>query len=282
MNRNKVVYYLNVSVNTLVLILITLYFILPYFWVFNASLRRNPSLEIRFDEEFTLENFVKVINRPDTFRWFINSFIVSMTAMALTLSLSFPPAYLMARYEFKGKNAIIFLFILGMSIPVSAIMVPIYSMARVLRLTNSLLGLSLILAFRSIPMGIWLLKEFIKGIPIEMEEAALVDGATITQILVRVVLPLTAPGLAAIGLMTFTSSWGDFVMNLILITRDDLRTVALGIYYASLETTGWGYATINYGVLAAITVFYVLPSILLYFIMQKYLVRGIMIGALKM
>ena len=146
----------------------------------------------------------------------------------------------MARYEFRGKHAILLLFILGMSVPISVIMIPIYSFARALRLTNSLLGLSLFLAFRSLPMAIWLLKEFIKGIPLELEEAAFVDGAGLLRTMMIVILPLTTPGLAVIGLMAFTSSWGDFVMNLILITGDDLRTIALGIYYASLEATGWG------------------------------------------
>ena len=80
----------------------------------------------------------------------------------------------MARYEFRGKHAILLLFILGMSVPISVIMIPIYSFARALRLTNSLFGLSLFLAFRSLPMAIWLLKEFIKGIPLELEEAAFV------------------------------------------------------------------------------------------------------------
>jgi len=281
MNRKKVIELINVAVNSLILIIITLYFILPYSWVLTAAFRENPGLELEF-KGFTLENFVKLFHRSDVPLWFRNSLIVALSVVALVIILSFPPAYLMARYEFRGKHAILLLFILGMSVPISVIMIPIYSFARVLRLTNSLFGLSLFLAFRSLPMAIWLLKEFIKGIPLELEEAAFVDGAGLLRTMMIVTLPLTAPGLAVIGLMAFASSWGDFVMNLILITRDDLRTIALGIYYASLEATGWGYATINYGLLSAIAIIYVIPTFVLYILMQKYLVKGMVIGAVKM
>lgn len=270
---------ISVLLNNLVLIVIAIYFLAPLTWLVTSAFRENPSLWVEF-KGFTLSNFPKVFT-GDTLMWVRNSLFIALVTALISVSFSFLAAYPFARFEFRCKTPLLFMLVLSMTIPLSAVMLPTYSLAKFLHLQNTLIGVALVIAARQIPMGIWVTKEFISSIPVELEEAAWVDGANWFSTIVRIVFPLCGPGLAVIGLMSFVAGWGDFTTNLILISSERLYPISLGIYKASLEATSWGYTTINYGVLAAICLVYLIPPMLAFLFTHRYLLKGMVLGAVK-
>lgn len=263
----------------LVLVAIALYFIAPMTWLIVSAFREQPGTSVEF-RDFTLQNFPQVLG-PDTLRWIRNSMVIGGGTTLLTTITALLAAYPFARYEFRGKTFILFVLVMSMTIPLSGVMLPMFSLARWLGLANTLAGVILVLAARQIPMAIWVLKEFIGNIPVELEEAAWVDGASTWDTLVRIVLPLTGPGLAVVGLMSFVAGWGDFTVSLILLNSEELFPISMGIYKASITAQSWGYVTVNYGLMAAIALVYLIPPVMVFLVAQKHLVRGMMIGAVK-
>ncbi len=219
--------------------------------------------------------------KEETFLWIRNSLLIALGTTAMTLTAAFLAAYPFARLSFRAKPLLLFALALSMTIPFSAVLLPTYSLARWLGLQNSLLGVALILSARQIPMAIWVLKEFIRAIPIELEEAAWVDGASTGAVLLRILLPLSGPGLAVVGLMSFVGGWGDFATSLILLSQEELFPISMGIYKASIEATSWGYVTVDYGVMAAISLLYMAFPALAFLITHRYLVAGLVIGAVR-
>jgi len=265
--------------NYLALATIAAYFLAPMVWLVTSAFRVNPSVYVAF-EGWTLANFPRLL-KEETFLWIRNSLIIALGTTAMTLLTAFPAAYPFARLEFRGKATLLFALALSMTIPFSAVLLPTYSLARLLGLQNSLLGVALILAARQIPMAIWVLKEFIRAIPIDLEEAAWVDGASPGAVLLRILLPLSGPGLAVVGLMAFVGGWGDFATSLILLSREELFPISMGIYKASIEATSWGYVTVDYGVMAAISLLYMAFPALAFLLTHRYLVAGMVIGAVR-
>jgi ABC-type glycerol-3-phosphate transport system permease component len=271
--------YLSVALNHLVFLAIATYFLAPLTWLFTSAFRENPSVWVEF-KGFTLENFPKVFT-GETAIWVRNSLFIALTTAIIAIGCSFLAAYPFARFEFRGKTLSLFLLVLSMTIPLSAVMLPTFSLARFLRLHNTLFGVALVIAARQIPMGIWVTKEFITSIPIELEEAAWVDGASRWTTIRRVILPLCGPGLAVIGLMSFVAGWGDFTTNLILINSEKLYPISMGLYRASIEATSWGYVSVDYGVMCAIGLLYLIPPMLAFLFTHRYLVKGMVLGAVK-
>ena len=265
--------------NHLVFIAVAVYFLAPLTWLITSAFRANPSVWVEF-KDFTLENFPRVFT-GDTARWIRNSLFIALSTSIISVGASFLAAYPFARFEFRGKTAALFLLVLSMTIPLSAVMLPTFSLARFLHLQNTLIGVSLVIAARQMPMGIWITKEFITSIPIELEEAAWVDGASRWTTIRRVIFPLCGPGLAVIGLMSFVAGWGDFTTSLILISSEKLYPISMGMYKASIEATSWGYVSVDYGVMCAIGVLYLIPPMVAFLFTHRYLVKGMVLGAVK-
>jgi len=271
--------YVEIAGNHLVLLTIALYFLAPLTWLIVSAFRRQPGVSVEL-ANFTLDNFPRILG-PDTFRWIRNSLFIGAGTTLITSTTSFLAAYPFARFEFRGKTFLLFALVMSMTIPLSAVMLPTFSLARWLGLANTLIGVTLIVAARQIPMSLWVMKEFVASIPLELEEAAWVDGAGRLDTLFRIVFPLTGPGLAVIGMMSFVSGWGDFTVSLILLNSEELFPISMGIYKASLTAQSWGYATVDYGLMTAIALIYLIPPAVVFFLTQKYLVRGMVLGAVK-
>jgi len=275
----KLARYIEIIGNNLVLLAIAIYFLAPLTWLVVSAFRDNPGVSVEFTN-FTLTNFPRILG-PDTFRWIRNSLFIGGVTTLITSTLSFLAAYPFARYEFKGKTVLLFALIMSMTIPLSAVMLPTFSLARWLKLNNTLIGVALIVAARQIPMSLWVMKEFVAAIPLELEEAAWVDGAGRLDTLFKIVFPLTGPGLAVIGMMSFVGGWGDFTVSLILLNSEHLFPISMGIYKASLTAQSWGYVTVDYGLMTAIALLYLIPPSIVFFLTQRYLVKGMVIGAVK-
>ncbi|MFQ5872320.1 MAG: carbohydrate ABC transporter permease [Dehalococcoidia bacterium] len=269
--------------NYVVLIAIAAFFVAPLTWLFVSAFRSNPSVAVEF-ADFTTSNFPRVFT-GDTLTWIRNSLFIATAATTMSVVVAFLAAYPFARFNFPGKTVALFVLVMSMTIPLSAIMLPTFRLALFLGLQDTLIGVALILGARQIPLAIWVMKEFIRSVPLELEEAAWVDGAGRLRTLRKVVFPLTGPGLAVIGMMAFITAWGDFTVTLLLISSPGNVPISLGIARKSIEASTssglGGEISIDYGLMTAISLIYLAIPIIVFLFAQKYLVKGMVIGAVK-
>lgn len=269
----------NIILNNIVLLFIAVLFLLPFTWTLVSAFRDNPQLNLAFTN-FWLGNFIQVFT-SDTALWIRNSLIVAGGATLTATTTAFLAAYPFARFSFPGKTLLLFGMLLSMTIPLGVVMLPTFSLARSMGLENSLLGVFLIIAGRQIPLSIWVLKEFVASVPIDLEEAAWIDGASRMDTLWRIVFPLTAPGIAVMGMLTFLAGWGDFVVSFLLISSERLIPISMGIYKTSLEANAYGQLRTDYGLQTAISLIYMIPPIVLYLLFRQHLIKGMTAGAIK-
>ncbi len=269
-------------IHNLVLLIMIPFFIFPFVWTITAAFRRFPLYTVEF-KNFTFENFISLLD-VDMLTWIKNSLILGIGVIFVANLTGFFAAYIFSRYKFIGKQVLLFVLILSMTIPLSVVMVPTYAIVRRLGLANTRLGIILVLSAQMIPIAIWILKEFIDGIPKEIEESAKIEGAGTLTIISKIIFPLALPGIGVIGLMSFLKGWGDFTLNLILINKEKLYPLSIGIYRASIAQMSGGASqviVINYGIMAAIALVYLIPPAVIFILMQKYFAKGMTLGAVK-
>jgi multiple sugar transport system permease protein len=204
----------------------------------------------------------------------LNSLIVAVAGTLGILVASTMAAYAMARFHFRGRRLLYQTIIVMLLVPIQAYVVPLYLMAGKMDLLNTLQGL--ILPSVANVTSIFILHAFFKGLPMELEEAARIDGAGEFRIFWQIMLPLTRPALATISIFLFLQNWNEFLFALTFITDNAMRTLPTGIYVL-ISSEFYG----NYGLLAAALVLFSLPVLVLYFIFQQQFIEGLTAGALK-
>lgn len=260
-----------------VLAAITVLFLLPMLWVVFASVNAEPSLRATPPSEYTLEHFATVLTPETMFIPLWNSVLLSGGAAVTTVVVSILAAYPLSRFNLRFKRPLLYTMLFATGLPVTAIMVPVYSMFVQANLLDSRGATTLFLAASSLPFGIWLMKNFLDGIPVELEEAAWVDGASSWQSLRLLVVPLAAPGMAVVGIFTLVMTWGNFFVPFLLLKNPDYLPAAVRIYSSFGQ-----YGAIQYGSLAAYSLIYSLPVILVYIAASRALgSKFTMGGALK-
>ena len=239
-----------------------------------GRLLQSPALGL--PTEMTLENYAEVLTRGPIPHFFINSLIVATGTMLLSTALAVLAGYSLARLKYPGKSVIDKTILFVYIIPPVLLVVPLYVLFVQLNLQNNYLGLVLAHTLFAVPFGSWLLRGFFRSIPIELEEAARVDGAGRLTALARVVLPVSAPGVSAVALFAFVGSWGEFLFASVFINSADMNTLPIGIYslVSSYGETQWG------NLLAASTIA-TLPMFVIFLILQRWLVQGLTAGAVK-
>ena len=206
----------------------------------------------------------------------VNSLIIGIGGTALNLVLGVAGGYALSRFNFRGRRAFMFSILLIRVIPAPATIVALYLIMVNLKLTNTLWGLILVEAVLNLPVTLWLLKGTISAVPMELEEAAWVDGNTRLQAIRRVVLPLVGPGLGAAAMLTFMGIWGDFLTPLVMLQSQELYPLSIGLFRAFSE-----HNHVDWGLLAASAIVYVLPPAVLYIFVRKHLLRSSLGGAVK-
>ena len=223
----------------------------------------------------TWEHYSNVLQIPSypftTYLW--NSIIVAVVSTAVTLLISFLAAYSMARYDTGGRNFDFWVLSLRM-LPPAALLIPMYVFFNSFQLIDSVWALIIIYMTFNIPLCIWVLRSFIREIPYELEESARIDGTSLLQLLVQIVFPLVAPGLAAVAVLSFIACWNEFFFALIFT-----QSAAVTLTKGTAEFVG-AYET-QWGEIAAATTIGMLPPLILGLAVQKYLVRGLSLGAVK-
>lgn len=250
----------------------------PFFWMFSSSLK---SLKEVFatpptfiPKEVTLDSYIYMLTREFD-KYILNSFFVSILVTFFGIIISCIAAYGFDRFNFFGKNILLFLFLLTQMFPSVLFIIPYFRAMVNLHLYNT--HLSLIIAYTTftIPFCTWMMKGFFSSIPKAIDESAMVDGCTRVQAFYKVVLPLVKPGLGATMIFAFLLSWNEYLFALVLISKDKLKTIPLGL--ASMV----GEYIIEWNRLMAASVVCTLPAILLFLYLQKYLVQGLTAGAVK-
>lgn len=250
----------------------------PIYWMIITSLKtpkeifRVPSL---WPNVFTLNNFTTLLFDKEFLVPIRNSLIVATTVTIISVVISAFAAYSMVRfrYRFRGLFGRIILF--AYLTPASLLFIPLSIIMAQLRLGNSLYGLVLVYLTFSLPLSTWLLQGYFRGVPRELEEQGMIDGLTRMGALFRIVLPLSAPGIAAVAIFTFTGAWNELLLALVLITSESQRTAPLALnYLITSDVLPWGP-------LMAGAVLSSVPLMILYFLAQRFMVQGLTAGSVK-
>jgi ABC-type glycerol-3-phosphate transport system permease component len=260
----------------LILAALAIFCAVPFVWIVLASLDPSAGVHLQIPSTIDLSNYARFITDPDFRRFVINSLIMAGGATVLAVATSVLGGYALSRFSFPGRRALMFGVLMTRIIPVSATIAPLYLIVQRLGLVDTYLGLILVLGAQQLPLALWLMKGFFDTVPGELEEAAWVDGAGRLGSAIRVVLPLAAPGVGAVALFAFIEAWGDFLTPLILITSADKSPISVGLFQA------FSYRNqIDWGLLTAISVVYMAPTIALYILVRRYLLRATVVGALQ-
>jgi len=223
----------------------------------------------------TIENYVLAWTGGNFNEFFVNSMIVAIATVIVTVCLASLAAFAFARYQFPFKEVIFYLFLASLAVPSVDLIIPQYLLMTRLHLTNSLQGLVLIYASENLPFSIFLLRGFFEAVPKELEESFRLDGARTLRVLTRLIAPLSAPAIAVVAMFTFNFAWEEFVIALTLINSPSRRTLPIGLtYFIGAHTTEWGP-------LFAGSVIATVPSLIVYFISQRYFKRGVSIGGIR-
>lgn len=247
-----------------VLLLVGLLFAVPLAWLITASLDASPTLAIAWPEVVTLQNFADVLQPDLTFIPLANSVILSGGTAILTVVFAALAAYPLSRYQMRVTKPYLYAILFGTCLPITAMMVPVYSLFVQLNLIDSLWGTTLFMTASSLPIAIWMMKNFMDSVPIELEEAAWVDGASSMRTLTRIVLPLMRPGIAVVFIFVFIQAWGNFFVPFVLLLTPNLQPAAVSIF-----NFFGSYGSVAYGQLAAYSIVYSLPVLALYLIVQR-------------
>jgi len=249
--------------------LITIYIFAPYTWLFTAAFSETASFVTKIPDNFTLENFVEVF-QGNTLRWIMNTILISLVSVFLCVSVTSIGGYALSRNSFRGKSTMLYAIILTRVLPLTLLAVPIFSIILIANLMNTYTGLILVLVALQIPIGLWIMKGAIDSIPIEVEEAAQIDGATGWTILIQIILPLMKPGLAAVCVISLVGAWSNFLIPFILMSSESKMPISVGIY----SSFGmWG--TIDYPALATLCIIYMMPPIIFYLVLRPYFFQGL-------
>lgn len=223
----------------------------------------------------TIVNFTDVLTTEQFDVYFLNSLTVAVAATASTLVISSLLAYAFARFEFPGKELIFYGLLLGMMIPPVMLIIPQFLVSRTLGLLNSLLGLIVVYITMNLSLQTFLLRGFFEDIPRELEEAAVIDGASPRTILWKIILPLARPGLAVVAIFTFLYSWDEFPWAHVAIQETSKRTLPIAIaLFHGQHSTQWG-------LVFAASIIAVIPIVLLFAFLQRYFIRGISTSGVK-
>lgn len=207
-------------------------------------------------------------------RWFLNSVIVAFGTVLLVLAVSVPAAYGATRFRFRGQTFVLFVILAGMAVGQVATVVPFYFLASQLGLINTYAILILVYSVWMTPLAVWLLRGYFKSVPTALDEAAMLDGCSRLTAMLRVVMPLARPGMAAASLIVFVYAWNEFILAVALTSTDDMRTVPVGIHLF-LATYG-----VDWGAISAASVISLLPIVMLFLVLQRQFIEGLTAGTL--
>jgi len=253
--------------------------VFPFYWMFVSSLKSEEQMRtltaMFWPSPAVLDNYRQLLGKTDFGAWYGNSIVVALSSTFVATAIGTLGAYALARLKFFGRAFMASATLITYLVPPSILFIPLYAQIRNLGLADSLTGLVAAYPSFTVPFVTWLLMGYFESIPEELEEAAMIDGATRFGAFRRIILPLAAPGVLAAALFAFTQAWNEFLYALVFITNVKLRTLPVGLStFITGDVYGWGF-------LMAGAVLTTLPVIAAYTYLQKYMVEGLTAGSVK-
>ena len=251
----------------------------PIYWMVSTALKPGKEIlsltPVWFPSHVTFDNFQTAINVPFFWNDVANSLIVVLTVVAISIVLAFFAAVAVARFGFRGRTAFIVMIIAVQMVPLNALVIPVYLLLNQVGQVDSLLGVIAYYLAIVLPFMVWTLRGFVANVPVDLEDAAMVDGATRVGAFLRIVFPLVAPGLVATAIYGFIQAWNEYIIAYVLLSSNSKQT--LTIWLASFTTqhgTDWG------GLMAGATLT-ALPVVVFFLIVQRHVAGGLTAGAVK-
>jgi len=270
---------LGLSIAIILLLIVAGLAVFPFYWMFVTA--TTPTSNFYEQNAQLFPNFADLSNIMGAFTdtpmllWLGNSAIVATGTMVLAVAFGLPTAYALSRFSFRGKSAVGLGLFLTQMLPEAVLVVPLFAIFAGLGLINSLFGLILVNAAFVTPVVTLVLKGAIDGVPVDIDEAARVDGATRFGVLTRIVIPIVAPSLAATAVIAFFHGWNEYIFALTFTTQDSLHTASVGL-------AGFiGELTTPTQQVMAVAIVYTLPAVALYLLLQRFIVTGIAAGSVK-
>jgi multiple sugar transport system permease protein len=262
-----------------VLVALAIAVLFPFYWMIITSFKGEDQMRsivsMFWPKPFAVENYQQLLAKTEFAAWYGNSVFVAVSSTLLATAVGTIGAYALARLKFLGRGFMASATLITYLVPPSILFIPLYKQMQALGMANSLAGLIAAYPSFTVPFVTWLLMGYFESIPEELEEAAMIDGATRFGAFYRIVLPLSAPGVLAAGLYAFTQAWNEFLYALVFITDGKLRTLPVGLAsFITGDVYGWGY-------LMSGAVLTTLPVIAAYIYLQKYMVEGLTAGGVK-
>ena len=252
---------------------------LPFWWVVSGSFKLPQEIIARvptmIPQSFTLQHYEKLLSSSDYDTYLVNSLMVSSLSALITLVLAIPAGYAFFRLEFKGRETYYRIILLAYAFPSIVVLIPLFGMFARVGLVDTRLALIIVNVAFALPFAIWMLRSFFASIPKEIEEAARLDGGPPLTVLWRIMIPLTAPGIAAVAIFAFVTSWTEYVFASVMILSDARRTIPVG--FSGII----GQYQVDWGLLLAGASLAILPVVIVFAFIGRWFVTGLTEGAVK-
>lgn len=261
------------------LFLFSLTCVFPVFWMIYSSLKTSPEFNrsiIKLPEAPVFKNYVDAFRICHMGTYYLNTLFNAVISLAITVLFSFITAYFISRFQFWGRKMIYFCILAGMLIPIHALLIPLFIQFKSLGLFDTRFTLIIPYVAFAMPFSVFLIESYIKSVPTDMEEAAVIDGSGFVRMLFTIVMPLCTPILTTVAILQlFTKWWNEFPFALVLVNSEKYKTIPLGLMNFSSQ-----YST-NYPMKMAALVLAILPIILVYICFNKKIIEGMIAGAIK-
>jgi multiple sugar transport system permease protein len=270
---------LKTTLIVLVIAVALLWTLFPLYYLFLTSVKSIRIIMERPPRLFvwppSFEMYERILIKEHFYEFFVNSFIIAAGATLLALAIGGLAAFAFSHWKFRGKEPLFLVSMIGRMFPPITTLVPIYLMVMYAGLLDTYLALILIYASFQVPLVLLILRDFFSQVPREISECAYIDGCTPWQVFIRIILPLAKNGIVAAGILCFVEAWNEFIFALVLTSfKAKTAPVVLATY---VENEG----TLQWGALAALGVWTVMPTLLFMLFLRKFLIRGLTVGALK-
>ncbi len=275
-NGNKV---LKSSIVYFFAVVICVFSVIPVLWGLSTSFKTDKVVyaipPVWLPKPVTFANYVSVFHSKDMMRYFLNTMIISFFSTVISMIIGVLAAYGFSRYKFPGCKTLLWSILFTRVLPRVTIVIPFYITLRNLKLLNTYAGLVLVYLMVVMPITVWLLKGFFDNVPYEIEEAAIVDGCSPLKILTKIVLPISLPAIASVGMYSFILAWNEFLFALIMTNDRSTRPIAVGLAFY-IDEMG-----VHWGPLMAASIMMSIPAIIIFSLSQRHLVKGLGEGAVK-
>lgn len=269
----------NLAATYAILVFMASFIVVPVLWMISTAFKTEPQTYYPqprwIPDPFSLDSFRKFFNTYNFGRMTLNSLVVCLSAMVICVACACLAGYGVTRFRFKGRKQLMSFLLITQMFPGVMLVVPFYAVLSRYNLVNSLLGLVIVYAATNIAFSTWMIVSYFKTIPLELDEAARVDGASSFRIFWNIILPLIVPGIAAVAMFVLFNGWNEYMFSSVLVSKDELKTLTVGIISLNSQYQ------IKWNDLMAASSISSLPLVILFVSFQKYFIAGMTGGAVK-